>query len=66
MLKRDLSYELFSREPEGWAEWAGFARGEGDRPGILKKQGGSRGGPTRRVTLVEKAATIPPGQYRAN
>jgi len=37
MLKRDLSYELFSRElqaldelfsrePEGWAEWAGFAR----------------------------------------
>ena len=26
MLKRDLSYELFSREPENWAEWAGFAR----------------------------------------
>ena len=37
MLKRDLSYELFSREPqaldelfsrepEGWAEWAGSAR----------------------------------------
>jgi len=37
MLKRDLSYELFSRElqaldelfsrePEDWAEWAGFAR----------------------------------------
>ena len=22
MLKRDLSYELFSRDPEGWAEWA--------------------------------------------
>ena len=37
MLKRDLSYELlsrelqaldelFSREPEDWAEWAGYAR----------------------------------------
>ena len=26
MLKRDLAYELFSREPEDWAEWAGFAR----------------------------------------
>ena len=26
MLKRDLSHELFSREPEGWAKWAGFAR----------------------------------------
>ena len=26
MLKRDLSYELFSREPEDLAEWAGFAR----------------------------------------
>jgi len=26
MLKRDLSYDLFSREPEDWAEWAGSAR----------------------------------------
>ena len=26
MLKRDLSYDLFSREPEDWVEWAGFAR----------------------------------------
>ena len=26
MPKRDLSYELFSREPEDGAEWAGFAR----------------------------------------
>jgi len=26
MLKRDLSYELFSREPKDWAEWAGSAR----------------------------------------
>ena len=24
MLRRDLSYELFSREPEAWAEWAGY------------------------------------------
>jgi len=22
MLKRDISYELFSREPEDWAQWA--------------------------------------------
>jgi len=26
VLRRDLSYDLFSREPEDWAEWAGFAR----------------------------------------
>ena len=26
MLKRDLSYDLFSREPEDWVQWAGFAR----------------------------------------
>ena len=39
MLKRDMSYELFSRElqalnelfsrePEDWADWAGFAKRE--------------------------------------
>ena len=26
VLRRDLSYDLFSREPEDWAVWAGFAR----------------------------------------
>jgi len=36
MLKRDLSYDLFSREPEDRAEWAGFARAPQNSKGKKK------------------------------
>ena len=39
MLKRDLSYELFSREPEDWAEWAEYMAKREPSPSWMDRNG---------------------------